>query len=302
MHGNGGLKSRKSNKDFCDSFQLFFFKYNIRMEIFMKSSVTISTVKSLKGAWIFQDDISICIPKAKKIGFDGVELFTASADEIDAKFLQKLLSDNQIVLSAVATGAGKVLHNLTLTSPDKTVRAKAIEFIKRMIDFGAIFNAPAKIGSMQGNIGKNNREDALAGLTECLNELGRYARQRNVDLLFEPLSHLSTDVINTVADGIEIIKKAGEDNIKLLADLFHMDIEEMDIAESIKKAAGFIGYVDFVDSDRKPAGMGHIDLKSAVDALKSIGYDGFLSAEASPWPDSQTAAEQTMKTFKLLCT
>ena len=47
-----------------------------------------------------------------------------------------------------------------------------------------------------------------------------------------------------------------------------MDIEETDIAESIKQAGEFIGYVHFVDSDRKPAGMGHIDLKSAVNALK----------------------------------
>jgi sugar phosphate isomerase/epimerase len=102
-------------------------------------------------------------------------------------------------------------------------------------------------------------------------------------------------------DGIEIIEKAGTGNIKLLADFFHMDIEETDIAESIKQAGRFIGYVHFVDSDRKPAGMGHIDLKSAVDALKYISYKGYLSAEALPWPDSRSAAEQTIKSFKLLC-
>lgn len=258
-------------------------------------------MKSSKSAWIFQEDISICIPKAKKIGFDGVELCMAGAESVDAKFLRRLLDDNQISLSAVATGAGKTLHNLTLTNPDKAIRTKAVDYIKKMIDFGAPFNAPAKIGSMQGNIGKNNREDALAQLTECLNELGRFARQKNIEILFEPLSHLSTDVINTIADGIEIIKNTGEGNIKLLADLYHMDIEEKSVAESVKQAAGLIGYVDFVDSDRKPAGMGHIDLKSAVDALKHIGYNGFLSAEALPWPDSQTAAEQTIKTFRLLC-
>lgn len=267
----------------------------------MKSSVTISLVKSVKGAWIFQDDLSTSIPKAKKIGFDGVELFMASADDVDSKFLRHLLDDNRINLSALATGAGKILHNLTLTSPDKTVRAKAVDFVKKIIDFGAAFNAPAIIGSMQGNIGKGSRDDALAGLAECLNELGRYAGQKNIELLFEPLNRHSTDVANTLADGIEVIKKSGSNNIKLLADFFHMDIEEKNIAESIKQAAEFIGYVHFVDSDRKPAGMGHIDLKSAVDALKSIGYNGFLSAEASPLPDSQTAAEQTMKTFKLLC-
>jgi sugar phosphate isomerase/epimerase len=268
----------------------------------VKSSVTISLVKSLKGAWIFQDDLSICIPKAKEIGFDAVEIFPSSADDIDTGLLQRLLDDNQINLSALASGAGKVLHNLTLTSPNKTIRTKAVDFIKRMIDAGSLFNAPVIIGSMQGDIGTNNRQGAIAQLAETLNELGRYAAGRNVGVLFEPLNHKSTDVANTLTDGIEIIKKSGSDNIKLLADFFHMDIEEKNIAESIRQAAEFIGYVHFVDSDRKPAGMGHIDLKSAVNALKFIGYDGFLSAEALPWPDWQTAAEQTIKTFRLLCT
>ncbi len=154
---------------------------------------------------------------------------------------------------------------------------------------------------MQGSIGQSNRQKTIAQFAETLNELGRYAKQRNVVLLFEPLNHHSTDVANTLADGMEIIKNSGSDNVKLLADFFHMDTEEKNIAESIKQAAEFIGYVHFVDSDRKPAGMGHIDLKAAVDALKHIGYDGFLSAEASPWPDSQIAAEQTIKIFKSLC-
>jgi sugar phosphate isomerase/epimerase len=267
----------------------------------MKSSVTISLVKSLKGPWIFQDELSVSILKAKKLGFDGVELFTASANDIDSKFLHQLLDDNQISLSALATGAGKVLHNLTLTNLDKTIRAKAVDFVKRIIDFGAPFKAPAIIGSMQGNIGENSREGILAKFAESLNELGRYARQRDVKLLFEPLNRGETDVANTLADGIEIIKKANADNIKLLADFFHMSIEEPNIAESIKQAGKFIGYVHFVDSDRKPAGMGHIDLKSAVDALKSISYNGFLSAETLPLPDSQSAAEQTIKSFRLLC-
>jgi sugar phosphate isomerase/epimerase len=267
----------------------------------MKSSATISLVKSLTGAWLFHDDLATSIPMAKQIGFDAVEIFPASADDINAELLHRLLDENNIQLSAIATGAGKVLHNLTLTSPDETIRTKAIDFVKKIIDLGASFKSPAIIGSMQGDIGKNSRQGTLSQFARTLNELGRYAADRNVELLFEPLNHHSTDVANTLADGVEIIKETGADNVKLLADFFHMDTEEKNIAESIKQAAEFIGYVHFVDSDRKPAGAGHIDLKSAVDALKYIGYDGFLSAEALPLPDSQAAAEQTIKTFRLLC-
>ena len=150
----------------------------------MKSSVTISLVESLKGPWIFRDELSVSIPKAKKIGFDGIELFPASANDIDGNLLHKLLDDNQINLSAIATGAGRILHNLTLTSPDKTIRTKAVDFVKRIIDFGAPFKAPAIIGSMQGNIGQNNRQDTLTQFAETLSELGRYAADRNIELLF----------------------------------------------------------------------------------------------------------------------
>lgn len=268
----------------------------------MKSSVTISLVKSLKGAWVFGEDLSVSIPLAKKIGFDAVELFPASADDIDAGLLRRLLEDNQIEISALATGAGKVLNNLTLTNPDEIGHTKAVDFVKKIIDLGASFKSPAIIGSMQGDIGKDDRQSKLDEFAKTLGLLAKYAADRNVKLLFEPLNNHSTDVANTLADGVEIIKSSGADNIKLLADFFHMDIEEENIAESIKQAAEFIGYVHFVDSDRKPAGTGHIDLKSAVDSLKYIGYDGFLSAEALPLPDSQAAAEQTIKTFKLLCT
>jgi sugar phosphate isomerase/epimerase len=84
----------------------------------------------------------------------------------------------------------------------------------------------------------------------------------------------------------------------LLADLFHANIEEVDIAAAISAAGRHIGHVHFVDSNRRPAGCGHIDYAPIVAALREIGYDGYLSAEALPWPDSEGAARQTMKVFR----
>jgi sugar phosphate isomerase/epimerase len=87
-------------------------------------------------------------------------------------------------------------------------------------------------------------------------------------------------------------------NVKLLPDLFHMNIEEVDSAAALRAAAGFIGHLHFVDSNRRPAGMGHIDYRPIVTALESIGYDRFASAEALPYPDSEAAARQTIESFR----
>ena len=60
----------------------------------------------------------------------------------------------------------------------------------------------------------------------------------------------------------------------------------------------YLGHLHFVDSNRRPAGLGHLDFAPVVQALREIGYAGYVSAEALPYPNSEKAAEQTMITFK----
>ena len=266
----------------------------------IKPCVTISLVRSLSGGpWVYWDDLQTSIPKAKVAGFDAVELFMASADAVDSDFLARLLDEHDIKLAAVGTGAGRVLQGLHLASPDEKIREKARDFISDMIVFGARFGAPAIIGSMQGCLeGEVNRQQALTWLAEGLGELGSKATKCGVNLIFEPLNRYETDLINRLADGVGLIKSLSCKNVFLLADLFHMNIEEESVAGAVRSFGDYIGYVHFVDSNRRAAGTGHIDLSEVAQALREIGYDGYASAEALPYPDSDKAAAQTMATFK----
>jgi sugar phosphate isomerase/epimerase len=88
------------------------------------------------------------------------------------------------------------------------------------------------------------------------------------------------------------------DNIVILADLFHMNIEETSIAEGLRTYGSHIGHVHFVDSNRRPAGCGHMEYAPIAEALKDVGYDKYASAEAFPWPDSDAAAKTTIDAFK----
>ena len=114
----------------------------------------------------------------------------------------------------------------------------------------------------------------------------------------EPLNRYETDLVKTLSDGVQLIEAVGAENVKLLADLFHMNIEETDPAQAILDCPGKIGHMHFVDSNRRAAGFGHMDYGPIAHALSAIGYNGFASAEAFPLPDAKAAAEMTIKAYR----
>lgn len=261
----------------------------------IKSAVTISLVHSLRGGpWILWDDLETSCRKAADLGYDGVELFTP---EPKAEGLENVLRETGLGLAAVGTGAGKVVHGLTLIDPDASVRGKAKNFIKEMIDFGAPHGAPAIIGSMQGVHG-GNRAEALKYLKEGLEELGSHASSQGVKLIYEPLNRYETNLFNRIEDGATFLDSLDTDGVVLLADLFHMNIEEADIASSLRSAARHVGHVHFADTNRRPIGNGHLDVPPIAAALQEIEYDQYVSAEAFDWPDPDAAAKQTIESFR----
>lgn len=266
----------------------------------IQSAVTIALVPQIKtGPWIFWEHLESGMAKAAELGFDAIELFTASADALDSKELETLLKRYHLKLAAVGTGAGKVIHGLTLTDPDPEIRKKAISFISEMIDFGAGFGAPAIVGSMQGNVRpEGNRNETLSWLAEGLEMLGEKASSKDKFLIYEPLNRYETNLLNTLKAGADFLETLKTTEVKLLADLFHMNIEEADLPESILAQGKHIGHVHFADSNRSPIGFGHTNMEPVARALREINYSGFVSAEAFPWPDPDGAALQTINAFR----
>jgi sugar phosphate isomerase/epimerase len=265
-----------------------------------QSAVTISLVEQARGGpFVFWNDLADGCRQAAEVGFDAIELFPPSPDTVKPDELRRLLDKHNLKLAAVGTGGGWVVHHLRLTGPEPQERQRARTFVKSMIDFAGPLGAPVIIGSMQGRWADGtNRETALEYLSAGLNELGEHARQHNVPLIFEPLNRYETNLINTLADGVQLLMSLDTNNVKLLGDLFHMNIEEIDIATALRGAQGHLGHMHLVDSNRRPAGHGHIDYAPIAKALCAIGYEGYLSAEALPWPTSREAADQTIATVR----
>jgi sugar phosphate isomerase/epimerase len=265
----------------------------------IKSAVTVSLVPEARGGpFIFWDDLPAACRRAKELGFDGIELFAPDAKTIERSDLRRLLDDHGLKLAAAGTGAGWVKHKLSLTSPDRSIREKAKDFVRSIIDVAAPLGAPAVVGSMQGRWGGDvDRDTALGFLSEAMYELARYSTQYQMKVLLEPLNRYETNLVNTFLDAVKVIFNTREGEIRLLADLFHMNIEEgWALPKAVKTV--WVGHVHLADSNRHAAGFGHIDFAPIGQALCELRYDGYVSAEALPLPDSDTAARKTMETFR----
>ncbi len=266
----------------------------------MRSAVTISIVpEAAAGPFVFHDNIAAACRAAREIGFEAIELFAGGPDQVPAKQLTQLLTDNGLSLAAVGTGAGWLQQKLSLTAAEPSTRRKAIDFIRSMIDYGAENDAPAIIGSMQGRHGDGvPQKMANVYLADALRELGSHAAGLNTVLLYEPLNRYETNLFNRLSHTVAFVKLHEIVGVKLLADLFHMNIEEANLADSIRECGPMLEHVHLADSNRRPAGFGHTDFRPIGEALREIGYNGAISAEAFPYPDSVEAAKATMKVFQ----
>jgi len=163
------------------------------------------------------------------------------------------------------------------------------------VPLAARFDAMIILGLIRGITPKGQtHERSLSYLVEGLKESAAAAASQGVRLALEPLNRYETDLIHSVADGLELLAKVGADNVGLLLDTFHMNIEEPDIEGSIRTCGDRIFHFHVADSHRWYPGAGHLDFKSILEALFSTGYRGFVSGEFMPKPNADTAAMRSI--------
>jgi sugar phosphate isomerase/epimerase len=272
---------------------------------FFQTAITICLVpEARQGPFVFHTTaadggLAAACRTAAELGFDAVEIFPESAEAFPATELSRLLAEHGLSVAAVGTGAGWVKHKLHLCHADAAVRAQARDFIGEIIDVAGQFGAPAIIGSMQGRgEGDVSRETAFEYLAAALGDLGARAAAHGQVLLYEPLNRYETNLFNRQGDAAAWLESRGLLHVQLLCDLFHMNIEEVDVAAALAAAGRRVGHVHWADSNRLALGLGHTDAGPVVAALRGIGYEGFLSAEVFPLPTALDAARQTILSLR----
>lgn len=262
----------------------------------MKLSIVLSTQPASFSALAYKGEIEENIIKINNLGYDGVELAVREPHLLDPTYIASLCSSQGLPVPAIGTGQAYGEEGLSFTHKDEIIRKKAIERIKAHIKFADQLNAQVIIGLIRGKTEEIDHliseEYLISALKECANE------NKNVKLAIEPINRYETNLINTVESGLDLLEKVGMENVGLLLDTFHMNIEEPSISKSILKAADRIFHFHVADSNRWYPGAGHIDFFQIMNDLANVNYQGFISAEIMPLPDPDTAAEETMKYFQ----
>jgi sugar phosphate isomerase/epimerase len=112
-----------------------------------------------------------------------------------------------------------------------------------------------------------------------IEELAAVVKGSSAMILIEPINRYETKYLTTLEDCRQVLDKANQPNTGILADFFHMSVEEADLPASTRAVKGYIKHVHLGDSNRLLPGYGHTDWDACIAALKDAGFDGFMNLE-----------------------
>jgi sugar phosphate isomerase/epimerase len=244
---------------------------------------------------VLAGDLEETFSKASRLGYDGVEIITTDPAGLNRAFLKKILTQNHLLVSAIASGGMAFAAKLTLLNPDPTLAALARQRLDEMIDLASDLAAPVvTVGSFRGRA-VEDKSRSLRVLADVLGNAGERAIKRGVRIALEPLNRYEADLLHTAAQTLDFLQEVDHTAVGVLLDTYHVNIEESSWTEPYIQvmAAKKLFYVHLGDNNRLPPGKGLIDFPTILQTLIEGGYCGWLSAELLPLPDPETAARDT---------
>jgi 5-keto-L-gluconate epimerase len=245
---------------------------------------------------VFRDDLCILVDRCCDLGYDGVELALRNARQVNLPELKRRLSATGMEIPCVSSGQVFAADHLYFTHPDAAVRDAAVGRITEMIRLAAELGAKVNTGRVRGIIHDGETaEVAMGRYLACMERCADVAEPLGVELIVEPVNRYEVNFINNCTEGLEIVRRCGRPCVKLMPDVFHMNIEDACFPQSFEAARAFVTYVHVADSNRLAPGWGHMPFDEIFTILSDIGYDGYLTAEILPRPDPAAAAAQAIR-------
>ena len=265
----------------------------------MRYSMCLSTNPAKFDAVPFKGDFEENVKKIAGLGFDGIELAVRDPRIINKDEIKSILDKAGMSVPAIGTGQAWGEEGLSYTDPDPKVRERAVERTVSHIDFASENGAVIIIGLLRGIIKPAvKKEDAEKWMYEAFKYCCSKAAEKGVRIAFEPINRYETSLLNSVEEGLDFIEKVGAENLGMLLDTFHMNIEESSMEDSIRLAGKKMFHFHYADSNRLYPGGGHIDFKSVLKTVKETGYQGFISGEHRPDPEPAVAAARGLEFLK----
>jgi sugar phosphate isomerase/epimerase len=264
----------------------------------MKRALTAAPSAGPLAPIVLRGDMAEAFALAAQLGYHGVEIHLRRPDDVDRAAIEQLMERYGLEVPTLGTGMAAGMDGLTFADLDPAVRQRAIERINEHIALAAELGSAVTIGLIWGRVTTDpaRRTERIAFATDCLARCCLSAQSAGVTLLLEAINRYESDYPVTLDQAIEVIDAIGAPNLLMLADTYHMNIEEVDMAASLRKARLYLGHIHLCDNNRQAPGHGHMDLRYLVQTLQDIRYQGYLSFEVQPLPTSQQAAADGIRT------
>jgi sugar phosphate isomerase/epimerase len=274
----------------------------------MRYGIVISVSKTKFGPVVFREDLKNNMLQASKIGYDAIELAVKNPGEVNVDEVKGLLEKHNLIIPVIGTGQIYFDEGLSFSDPDEIIRNKAIERVNEIIKLAKNFNSSIIIGLIRGTISSNKdnfqEEFELAEnrIAACMQKCLSFSEKMDTNFLIEPLIRYNSNIFTKIEDVKKFLKKfSGKldlGRIGVLADTYHMNVEEKIIHESLGKNSKLIKHIHFADSNRLAPGFGHIDFQIILRELKKINYNGIISFEILPLPTPVISAKKALDYIK----
>ena len=227
-----------------------------------------------------EQDLPI-LDKVRELGFDGIEFVLFQPDSFPADAVRRHAESIGLEINTAIGLSAE--HNLI--SPDPTTRRRGVEFMKQLVSLTQQLNAENLTGVNYAGwgylSGKMRTQQEWHWGVESFREVCKFAREyTDVKLCTEVVNRFESHFINIAADAVRFIDEVGEPNALVHLDTFHMIREEDNFTEAIRLCGKKLGYVHACESQRGIPGTGLVPWAEFFEALKSVGYDGWVTIES----------------------
>ena len=262
----------------------------------MKLAVAIADTAASPSAFVVWRGFEESIPKAAEYGYHGVELALKTAGDVNRAQLSRWLAAKNLEVSCISTGQVFAAMGLYFTHPDPAAREKVVAVFADLIDLATDFGRMINVGRTRGFIGEGEpRSDAEARFLATAGRICEMAARKGVTIIIEPVNRYEINFINSVDEGAALLKRMPQTNIGLMPDVFHMNIEDDRIGDTLARHGSLVKYIHFADSNRHAPGWGHLDFDDVFAGLRRGRFDGWASIEILPVPDPDAAARQAAR-------
>jgi D-psicose/D-tagatose/L-ribulose 3-epimerase len=232
------------------------------------------------------------LPRIRAAGFDGVEAPMYKGRDFAVAEMRKGLAETGMECTICSI----LVDGLSMISDDAGTRTKTVEQLRENIATAAEIGAKIIAGPLYAPVGylagRRRTEDEWKRAVDCWQQLGPWLAQHQVIAAIEPLNRFETFFLNTAEDAARFCDEVGHPNVGILFDTFHANIEEKSIADGYRTVARHLKHVHTCENDRGTPGSGHIEWAQVFQAIREIGYDGWLTIESfgSNLPEIAAAA------------